>query len=391
MKAIVLIIFVFYTSHLIAQYQSIDKVEIFMMTENVPSDSTFEYYLDPMSTILTHPYGDISNWTICTVCDDPAVEIIEGNHNSWGRGWDISYDVSLGSPFDVYGYGLYKFSSNRSGSSVHFYLDFRDRYYVGNILYSGTPDFVIKYDYSSDSYLYQRTGANATFIPIASGDFLQIWVIKEATHIPDTSPFSEYNYWESCLGIIKNNHPKIVWGPHPTMNPISGYKIYRAVHSNPVNPALRNYQLAAATNNSTFSWIDTDVNLNSTISYIYYIVKAYYQTTLSTATNSVGAYGQYNPSKQASKVDENIVLSLSNYPNPFNPETTISYSIPKSSLVNITVNDLLGRRIAELTNEKKEAGSYEVNFNAENLPSGLYIYKLTTNEKIVIKKMMLLR
>jgi len=85
------------------------------------------------------------------------------------------------------------------------------------------------------------------------------------------------------------------------------------------------------------------------------------------------------------------LLSLSNYPNPFNPETTISYSIPKSSLVNITVYDLLGRKIAELINEKKEAGSYELNFNAENIISGLYIYKLTANENIVTKKMMLLR
>jgi len=198
--------------------------------------------------------------------------------------------------------------------------------------------------------------------------------------------------WQNCLVLTESNsNPRLVWGPHPTMNPISGYKIYRAVHSNPVNPALRNYQLAAAINNSTFSWIDTDVNLNSTSNYIYYIVKAYYSTTLSDETNSVGAYGQYNPSKQASEVDENIVLSLSNYPNPFNPETTISYSIPKSSLVNITVYDLLGRIIAELINEIKEAGSYEVNFNAENLPSGLFIYKLTTNVNIVTKKMMLLR
>ncbi|MBZ0179162.1 MAG: T9SS type A sorting domain-containing protein [Melioribacteraceae bacterium] len=89
--------------------------------------------------------------------------------------------------------------------------------------------------------------------------------------------------------------------------------------------------------------------------------------------------------------DNEYEISLNNYPNPFNPETTISYSIPKSSLVNITVYDLLGRKIAELINEIKEAGSYEVNFNAENHPSGLFIYKLTTNVNIVTKKMMLLR
>jgi len=170
------------------------------------------------------------------------------------------------------------------------------------------------------------------------------------------------------------------------MNPISGYKIYRAVHSNPVNPVLRNYQLASIiTNSTTFSWIDTDVNLNSTANYIYYIVKAYYQTTLSTATNSVGVYGQYNPSKHVAvrENNDNYKLSLNNYPNPFNPTTTISYSIANNSIVNITVYDLLGRKITELINEKKEAGLYEVNFNAENLPSGLYIYKLTATENIV--------
>ncbi|MDD3558740.1 MAG: T9SS type A sorting domain-containing protein, partial [Melioribacteraceae bacterium] len=198
--------------------------------------------------------------------------------------------------------------------------------------------------------------------------------------------------WQNCLVLTElNSNPRLVWGPHPTMNPISGYKIYRAVHSNPVNPALRNYQLTASTNNSTFSWIDTDVNLNSTSSYIYYIVKAYYQTTLSTAKNSVGAYGQYNPSKQASEVDENIVLSLSNYPNPFNLTTTIEYSVTVETFIRLEVFNLLGKQVLTLVDKNHQPGTYEVKFDGTNLPSGLYIYKLTANEKIVTKKMMLLR
>ncbi|MCO6472973.1 MAG: T9SS type A sorting domain-containing protein, partial [Melioribacteraceae bacterium] len=198
--------------------------------------------------------------------------------------------------------------------------------------------------------------------------------------------------WQNCLVLTESNsNPRLVWGPHPTMNPISGNKIYRAVHSNPVNPALRNYQLTASTNNSTFSWIDTDVNLNSTSSYIYYIVKAYYQTTLSTAKNSVGAYGQYNPSKQASEVDENIVLSLSNYPNPFNLTTTIEYSVTVETFIRLEVFNLLGKQVLTLVDKNHQPGTYEVKFDGTNLPSGLYIYKLTANEKIVTKKMMLLR
>ncbi|MDD3559224.1 MAG: T9SS type A sorting domain-containing protein, partial [Melioribacteraceae bacterium] len=125
----------------------------------------------------------------------------------------------------------------------------------------------------------------------------------------------------------------------------------------------------------------------------YYVKAELKSGGLSPASNTVSAAVEDVGQVEKMTVTNNneYEISLSNYPNPFNPETTISYSISNSSLVNITVYDLLGRKIAELTNEKKEAGSYEVNFNAENLPSGLYIYKLTANENIVTKKMLLLR
>lgn len=68
-----------------------------------------------------------------------------------------------------------------------------------------------------------------------------------------------------------------------------------------------------------------------------------------------------------------------NYPNPFNPTTTIRYDLPTPSFVKLDIFDLLGRRVAILVNERKDAGAYEARFNAANLASGVYFYRLEAN------------
>ncbi|HEX2787755.1 MAG TPA: T9SS type A sorting domain-containing protein [Ignavibacteria bacterium] len=80
-----------------------------------------------------------------------------------------------------------------------------------------------------------------------------------------------------------------------------------------------------------------------------------------------------------------------NYPNPFNPETTIKFDIPKSSFVNISVYDVTGKLIKQLLNDNRTSGSYEVKFNAFNLASGVYYYKITAGDFSEVKKMMLVK
>ena len=82
---------------------------------------------------------------------------------------------------------------------------------------------------------------------------------------------------------------------------------------------------------------------------------------------------------------------LQNYPNPFNPVTTIQFSIPQSGNVRLTVYNLLGEQVAELINGFKEAGIHTLNYNAENLNSGLYIYKIEANGVVQSKKMTLVK
>lgn len=80
-----------------------------------------------------------------------------------------------------------------------------------------------------------------------------------------------------------------------------------------------------------------------------------------------------------------------NYPNPFNPSTTIRYSIPESGNVTLKIFNTLGEEVATLVDEFKAAGDHTVNFDAVNLSSGIYFYRLQSGNKIQAKKMMLLR
>jgi hypothetical protein len=93
---------------------------------------------------------------------------------------------------------------------------------------------------------------------------------------------------------------------------------------------------------------------------------------------------------QSNEIPSQFILAQ-NYPNPFNPSTTIHFSLPSSEFVTLKVFDVLGNEVATLVNEEKATGSYEVNFNAANLSSGVYLYKLQAGSFIETKKMLLLK
>ena len=99
-------------------------------------------------------------------------------------------------------------------------------------------------------------------------------------------------------------------------------------------------------------------------------------------TTSINESGENIPTK----------FSLSqNYPNPFNPSTTIKYDLPREEMVTIKVYDMLGREVKTLVNEYKNAGSYSIEFNASNLSSGTYFYRITAGDFTEIKKLILLK
>jgi hypothetical protein len=91
-----------------------------------------------------------------------------------------------------------------------------------------------------------------------------------------------------------------------------------------------------------------------------------------------------------SEPPRNFKLSQ-NFPNPFNPRTSLQYTVGSRQFVTLKVYDILGNEIATLVNEEKPAGEYEVEFNGANLPSGIYFYQLKAGGYIETKKMVLLK
>ena len=100
--------------------------------------------------------------------------------------------------------------------------------------------------------------------------------------------------------------------------------------------------------------------------------------------------------KYSNEIEVNINLPTrfqleQNYPNPFNPVTVIKYQLPNKSLVTLKVFDILGKEVESLVDEEKDAGYYQLSFNASSLSSGIYLYTLQTGSNIATKKMILLK
>ena len=128
---------------------------------------------------------------------------------------------------------------------------------------------------------------------------------------------------------------------------------------------------------------------------IYRNVSGYEHGVLGDGRSDLSELGHILNSKSTDvSIKSNVLREYNlgqNYPNPFNPKTIIDYSIAKDDHTKITVHNMRGQKITTLVDEQKNAGNYSVNFNAENLESGIYFYRLETNNYIKSKRMVLMK
>jgi hypothetical protein len=117
--------------------------------------------------------------------------------------------------------------------------------------------------------------------------------------------------------------------------------------------------------------------------------RALAQTAVTLDANSISTSGLTDINNHK-KISLDFVL-FQNYPNPFNPSTTIRFNLPEASVVKLTIFNILGQKIRTLVNELRESGVNSINFDASDLNSGIYIYKIEAGNFVQTRKMTLLK
>jgi len=175
-------------------------------------------------------------------------------------------------------------------------------------------------------------------------------------------------------------------------NLVQAYQIYRSV-SSPVR-VLESNRIGKVMSDTT-TFIDL-MGPFSSLNY-YYVVTALYEAGESGPSNEVQVgLGLTNGARAFSEAAEATALPThyelaQNYPNPFNPTTTIRFALPEAGPVKITVYSVLGRKLVDVVDQHYPAGFHQIRFNAQNLASGLYFYKIETEKFRQMKRMVFMK
>jgi len=245
--------------------------------------------------------------------------------------------------------------------------------------YGVSPDVYFKYDYANKNF---RNNDNTQTI---DGTNQTVWdLVGGIDHV--TSGLELY------LNITNNNsHPKLQFNAYHNPSSVSKYYIYKKKDS-------PNFVKIAETTNLEYTDFSEEIVSGPYIAHeliAKYKVSAFLTNNQETLKGNEADVRVVGIPMQKANMNRNDEVAnyyvRQNYPNPFNPSTIINYRLKEDGFVNLSVYNSIGETVAELVNQRQEQGSYSIEFNASNLPSGIYLYKIHTDNFTDVKKMILLR
>ncbi|MDP4197283.1 MAG: T9SS type A sorting domain-containing protein [Bacteroidota bacterium] len=280
----------------------------------------------------------------------------------------------------------YNYNGSNTSATAPFIIEVAD----GNVLL-----ITFQNDFWYNDIHFYVAETNPMAVTLAYNDPRELAAIMTHRGIPEWPSTSPRNLTAQPDGISHPAHVKLTWTEHPNSY-VTKYEIWRKCNTpNHPNETVK----IGEVNRGTTSFIDHDFyyeygGASTQKTTVQYDVRAYYATESTYSPEnyvSVNLYYHYLDKKVADQTCAITDYSLSNYPNPFNPTTKIEYQVPNAGRVSIRVFNLLGKEVATLVNEYKEAGKYTAEFNASDLNSGLYICEMRAGTFTKINKMLFVK
>lgn len=394
MKKLLLIMFsvlvIFFQSNLIAQSEE-EAIpgEFHIAFTNLPSSWAFTVKINSIGTVWDH-YHYLSD-------EYPGGEVYYSSSSTPNTNWWHASALSWFSPphEPILSLGLYEIGIWESQTKrAWFYLDYRTSHLPEA---STLQTLDLKFNYDVTNKGFELVYPIAFSGSVINGTYYPIWELIDSVELRSVG-FEDY--WQNSLVLIPstNNKPFLIWGPYPgdqQITEISYYEIWRKYGS-------QDWSYLDYVNGNTFIYEDEELNLAGQQSgtTVFYKIRAAqtalpenllsnYSNVTSTVVSgedpekkNVNYYGTYNLSSDKYELYQN-------YPNPFNPKTTIFYRIPVDNFVTMKVYDVMGSEIAILVNDLKDAGTHSIEFDASGLSSGIYFYKIQTNNYVESRKLIL--
>lgn len=286
--------------------------------------------------------------------------------------------------------------------ATHFWYDNRDDHWSKNsecISPSNVSlDMSVRYDvdenklYYDDQHNSEYDPNNPDpleigFIELRIGETINWWEVMELTHSID-------DFLERYFAVLNeptrvNNTPYLTWEAPNVSEEIDYYKVERAWGEN-------GFGTIATTTNTNYLDYEIFWGTGGNTQFIQYRVLTVYEDEYIPQDYSNTQKLMVSPDLQKQKSHSNELANFNyelyqNFPNPFNPSTRIEFELPKDGFVNLKVFDILGRELETLVDAYKNKGKYTVEFNANNLSTGIYFYEIRSNEFVVRRKMILMK
>lgn len=343
---------------------------------NYPNSVTIQATLTLVSLCWD---ADINNTDVHNLTSSYPGSTVSTNSTGIAIGWNVCWRTSP----DQFGLGKYKVDVSTGGETFdYFYIDYR------------TSDLPEAYTSWDDIKVYLNANDGQLYwdedFENAVGYNYTIWDLSSNIDLITTElePLQPTNLIQTAT----SGAPQLQW-QHPTQSCDyrTGYRIYRRIGSS------GGFSLLTTVACTTNTYTDNGLVLNGS-SHAYYYVVALNGTRESAPSNTIDV-NIVEMGKQSHSIVNERFQSFSleqNYPNPFNALTKIKFRIPGNSLdtkkfVSVNVYNVLGNEVAVLVNDFMEAGLHEIDFNAEGLPGGVYMYRLEADNFSETKKLIYLK